>query len=447
MKPRDKKMVILRQLGQESEPIGLPELMDRLQGDFKERSVRRWLDQFVDEGLVEKSGQRRGTKYCVVQRSVRRKEVVNSCFGSDSLEAIRYVKKPVFERTPTAYEDSWLDAYQPNKTFYFKESTRKQLHEAGFRAAENDPAGTYARQIYNRLLIDLSYNSSRLEGNTYSQLDTERLILKGTGVEGKLDEEKVMILNHKEAIRYLVENADRLTVSEQTILTLHYLLSDGLVDAEYAGKVRDHWVRISGSSYIPFDSREKLQEKLKKIVEVAVQIQDPFEQSLFLLVHVSYLQAFIDVNKRIARLAANIPLVIGNLVPLSFNDIERQDYISAIVAVYELQDVGPIADLFAFSYMRTCAAYDATVKAIGFDEVRVRFRAERRAILRELIVQQISGDALNLYIETESHKKIPVEHQDSFVEDVKEDIEQMDQSRISGLGITAEQLQQWLSLL
>lgn len=115
-----------------------------------------------------------------------------------------------------------------------------------------DPAGTHAHQIFNRLLIDLSYNSSRLEGNTYSLLDTQRLVLEGSSAEGKLDEEKIMILNHKEAIRYLVDNAHRLDVDEQTICTLHYLLSDGLVEARYAGKVRDHGVRIGGSTYVPF---------------------------------------------------------------------------------------------------------------------------------------------------------------------------------------------------
>lgn len=91
------------------------------------------------------------------------------------------------------------------------------------------PAGTYAHQLYNRLLIDLSYNSSRLEGNTYSLLDAPRLLLEGKSAEGKLDEEKIMILNHKEAIAHLLRNAGRIHIDTNEICTLHYLLSDGLV--------------------------------------------------------------------------------------------------------------------------------------------------------------------------------------------------------------------------
>jgi len=98
------------------------------------------------------------------------------------------------------------------------------------------------------------------------------------------------------------------------------------------------------------------------------------------------LQAFIDVNKRTARLAANIPLIKGNLVPLAFSDVRVDDYMLAMIAIYELQDVRPLVDLYVYSYMRTCAAYDSTVKAMGFDEVRVRYRQQRREVAREVIL-------------------------------------------------------------
>ena len=446
MKPRDRKLAILRQLSQMSEPVSLPDLIDTLQDDFKERSVRRWLNQFVEEGLVKRTGRKRGTKYQVVQSQGQHNHAVSSCFSSESLEAIRRVQRPLYERKPKAYAEEWLDSYQPNKTFLFNEFIRNQLYEAGVRETNNDPAGTYARQIFNRLLIDLSFNSSRLEGNTYSKLDTERLILKGTSPDGKLDQEKVMILNHKEAIRYLVENAPRLAVNEPTIFTLHYLLADGLVESEYAGRVRDHWVRISGSTYIPFEDSRRLKFQLEKVIAKAAQIKDPFEQSLFLLVHLSYLQAFTDVNKRTARLAANIPLIVGNLVPLSFNDIEKDDYIAAIVAVYELQDVRPIADLYIFSYIRTCAAYDSTVKALGFDEVRVRYRQERREVIREIILKKLAGKQLEDFARSEALKKVPDKARESFLEDIFEDLRQIDESRLVGLGVTSDQLNEWLQL-
>ena len=321
--------------------------------------------------------------------------------------------------------------------------SQMELEKVGRRSKQTDSAGTYAHQIFNRLLVDLSYNSSRLEGNTYSILETERLLLEGSSAEGKLDEEKIMILNHREAIRYIVDNASKLTVSEETICTLHYFLSDGLVQARYAGKMRDHGVRIGGSTYIPFEDKKQLHIRFHRLLQKAALIENPYEQSLFLLIHLTYLQAFSDVNKRTARLSANIPLIKSNFVPLSFNDVEREDYTSAVLAIYEFQEIGPLLDLYLFSYRRTCFMYDSTVKALGFDEVRVRYRQERRALIRHIIVNQLSGRVMQEYISAQSRQFIKPEDQTLFCEDILEDLKEIDLSRIAGLGITPEQMNMW----
>lgn len=439
-------MSVLHQLSQEAEPVGLPDLIKKLGEGFVERSVRRWLADMVTEGLVEKLGHKRGTRYRVIHRTNRGVGLTTSCFSAESLKMLEKVRRPLYERSPVAYADDWLEAYQPNTTFYIPLNFRMQLQKAGTRLSREDPAGTYAHQIFNRLLIDLSYNSSRLEGNSYSLLDTQRLVLEGKGAEGKLDEEKIMILNHKEAIRYLVDKAPRLEVTEETIYTLHYLLSEGLVEAPYAGKVRDHGVRIGGSTYLPFEEKKLLQKQLKKIVDKAVLIENPFELSLFLLIHISYLQAFADVNKRTARLCANIPLIKSNLVPLSFNDVDREDYISSVIAIYEYQNMHPLLDLYVFSYMRTCAMYDSTVKAIGFDEIRVRYREQRRALIREIILNHLTGELMMEHIYAEMTSLIKEEDRDSFLEDVLEDLKEIDQSYIAGLGITRDELNAWLAI-
>lgn len=231
------------------------------------------------------------------------------------MQAIKKIKKPLFDRKPIAYNDQWFESYKPNSSYYLSEDLQEQLLLSGKRTSEQDPSGTYAHQIFNRLIIDLSYNSSRLEGNTYSLLDTEKLLIHGDIAEGKLDKEKVMILNHKEVIRYLVDNISKIEVTQNVICTLHHLLSDGLVEPFEAGKVRKNHVRIGGSTYIPFENSQILELQLKKIAMKAEEIKNPFEKSVFLLIHISYLQAFVDVNKRTARLAANIPLIRSNLVP------------------------------------------------------------------------------------------------------------------------------------
>lgn len=451
MRLRDRKLQILHQLSLQSEPIGLLELVGKLQTSHDIRTVRRWLNSLIEEGLVSKIGSTKNTKYLVVKKKNNTPEKdntlssVSSCFSSESLKAIEQIKRPIYERYPVAYNDDWLDSYIPNNTFYLSKKNREQLLQMGQRANDQDPAGTYAHHIYNRLLIDLSYNSSRLEGNTYSLLDTERLLLFGDSPSDKLDEEKIMILNHKEAIHYLVENAAQITVSKETIFTLHYLLADGLLEPKYAGKVRDHPVRVGGSVYMPYEESKKIQHQIELISEKAAKIENPFEQSFFLLIHISYIQAFADVNKRTARLCANIPLITQNLVPLSFNDLAREDYTSAMIAIYELQDVRPMVDLYVFSYLRTCAAYDSTLKSIGYDAIRVRYRSQRRGIIREIILGNLVGSALNAHLQTRVEKEIPQKAQKDFLQDILEDLDQMDASRIAGLGITLDQLSSWLA--
>lgn len=441
MKVNAKKMAVLDCLRAQKDPVSLSNLLLLLGDAYNSRTVRRWLSEFAETGHVEKIGKKKATRYYAV--GVRTQEE-GFDFTKASQASIQYVRQPLFQRKPIAYRSSWLEDYQPNVSAYFNEKMKKTLHQAGQRAKTKEPAGTYARHIYNRLLIDLSYHSSRLEGNTYSLIETERLLLEGESAPGKLDEEKVMILNHKEAIRHLVDNADKMTIDETSIYTLHYLLSDGLVASQYAGAVRDHGVRIGGSTYVPSEDPIYLKNQLKLICQKASLINDPYEQSIFLLIHLSYLQAFHDINKRTARLSANIPLVKNNLVPLSFNDLKKEDYASAILAIYECNDPLPLIELYLFSYSRTCQLYDVTFESLGFDAIRIRYREERRNIVRYIIENQIVSDALDVYIHTQATALLPEEQQSDFIEDIYEDLTEIGPHRIAGLGVSLQQLNAWL---
>lgn len=447
MRSAEKKHHVLEHLQKETDPIALKELLEKLGESYSERSVRRWLAEMIQEGDVEKFGSKRSAKYLATHSVSKKTNAQSSCFSLESLKVIEKVRTPIYQREPVTYSDSWVAKYKPNITFYIPAAIRKELHTAGVRSKKEDPAGTYAHQIFNRLLIDLSYNSSRLEGNTYSLLDTKRLVLEGTSVEGKLSDEKTMILNHKEAIRYLVDNAPKLTIKEETICTLHFLLADSLLDASQCGKLREHSVRVGGSTYIPFEEKSQLEIRFDRMIKKAKLIHDPYEQSLFLLIHLSYLQGFADVNKRTARLACNIPLIKNNLVPLSFNDIEKEDYTSAMIAVYELNNTLPLLDLYLFSYLRTCSLYNSTVETLGFDEVRVRYRAQRRALCRQIILEKLTGNPMQDLIKEKSSQIVNKEEERKlFLEDLLEDLREMDASRIAGLGITQEELNQWIKL-
>ncbi|WP_284455585.1 Fic family protein [Alloalcanivorax xenomutans] len=437
---------ILDVLWKLSAPASLPEILEHLPEGFAERSTRRWLSQLVEQGLVVKSGQKRGTRYRLAESTaaeIREPEPpVFFSFSDGARQTLERVRRPLLDRRPVSYNGDWLEEYKPNHSRYFSQADIDILTDKGRRTDTPEPAGTYARRVYNRLLIDLSYHSSRLEGNTYSLIETQRLLLEGTGATGKLDEEAVMILNHKEAIRYLVERAGHMEPSYEEICTLHYLLSDGLVPPPHSGKIRDHGVRVGASSYIPLDNPTTLERRLRGITAKAMAIQEPYEQSLFLLLHVAYLQAFTDVNKRTSRLAANIPLITRNRVPLSFNAIEKDDYASAMLAVYELNDPRPLIELYRASYLRGCQEYDATAEALGVDTIRVRYRAQRRDVLRQIILERLSGAALTTRLK-EAARAVPENDRNAYFEDLEEDIRELSPQRLAGLGVTREDYQRW----
>lgn len=436
MSKNTKKMAVLEMLQKHNAFIQLPDLLTQLGSDFAQRSVRRWLDEWVAEQKVEKTGQKRATQY----RAIAEEKM---SFGANAYAAVAQVKKPLMQRRPVSYNTHWIDNYQPNHTFYLTQEQRNTLKTVGKPESNAIVAGTYARKIYDHLLIDLSYNSSRLEGNTYTLGETEKLIMEGIEGIGKLDVEKVMILNHKDAIRYLVDNATHLIINNETVCTIHYLLSEGLVLSKYAGKMRDHSVRIGQSTYIPIDQSTRLEKQLMHICSIANNIEDPHEQSFFLLAHIAYLQAFTDVNKRTARLSANIPLIKNNLYPISFSKIDKDDYISAMLAIYELNDVSALAELYTFSSLYTAKEYDVLMHTIDFKEVHVYFRKELRALLREIILKKLTGKKMINYIARTVKKNIPVEFRTACIHSINEDLKYMGPERLVGLGVSKQDLEAW----
>ena len=193
-------------------------------------------------------------------------------------------------RVPVGYNQAFLEAYYPNETAYLPPELRDQLRKLGAPPDGDRPAGTFARDIMHRLLIDLSWASSQLEkGNTYSRLDTERLIEFGQVAEGKDVLETQMILNHKAAIELLLMEVYLVDFTPYTILSLHALLSDGLLeDSSACGRIRSRPVEIGGSVYRPITVPQRLEELFGIIFSMAREIRDPFEQAFFVMVHLPY---------------------------------------------------------------------------------------------------------------------------------------------------------------
>ena len=352
----------------------------------------------IDDGRVTRAGEKKGTRYfsLSIHQDTNKghiKDTTARVFSSRSQKTLELLNIPQHARERVSYNRDFLDSYAPNSNQYVSGRIREALFKEGKRFDQQLAAGTYARQICQRLLTDLSHNSSRLEGNTYSRLDTQRLVEEGISAEDKVQTETVMIMNHKEAILFLVENAQDIELGSLTIRNLHHLLSqDLLANPEACGNIRILEVDIGQSTYRPLGNPHVLKELFELILQKARKIKDPFEQSFFLLVHLSYLQAFEDVNKRTSRLSCNIPFIKNNLCPLSFTDVARDDYTAVLLALYEKNDVRPMLELFAWAYSRSCKQYGVISKSLGeIDAFRVQYRRQRKAIMGQIVRRDLHG--------------------------------------------------------
>jgi hypothetical protein len=365
---------------------------------------------------------------------------------SSAGEVIRHaVRASIHNRQPVGYQRAFLDDYQPNVTFYLPVETRRRLLEMGRPPDADRPAGTYARRIYSRLLIDLSWNSSRLEGNTYSLLETERLLELGEPAEGKDALEAQMILNHKAAIELLVEQADEIGFNRYTILNLHALLADNLLaDPQAAGRLRRIPVGIDGTVYHPLEVPQLIDEYFQKILDTAAAITDPFEQAFFALVHLAYLQAFEDVNKRVSRLAANIPLIRENLCPLSFVDVPERAYLDGVLGVYELNRIELLRDVFVWAYQRSSARYSAVRQSLGEpDPFRLLYRVLVAEVVATVVRAGLDKKAATAMVRQRSAEQVPSEDQARFVEVVETEIMSLHEGNIARYRLRPAEFRAW----
>lgn len=373
------------------------------------KAVQRTFKALIKKGLLNAIGDGRSRKYIKINQITSTQELSqpdqNAFKGvqlsKKSILLLDYVSQSLQNRTPVGYNQKFLSDYIPNETFYLSQAQRKHLFEIGRVEIRIRPAGTFARNILDRLLIDLSWNSSRLEGNTYSLLQTKRLIELGELASDKEASEAQMILNHKACIEYIVESSMDARITSHDICSLHALLSENLLgDSSASGRIRKIAVEIGGSTYIPIDNPHTLNDCFSQFIKKLNKINDPFEKSFFSLIHLSYLQAFEDVNKRTARLLANIPLIKENLKPLSFIDVNQTAYISALLGVYEKNDIHLIRDLYLWAYQRSSQRYSAVQQSMDEPNLlKLKYRSIIQDIIREIVVGEVKGTYVSARIE------------------------------------------------
>lgn len=352
------------------------------------------------------------------------------------------------------YNHEFLDSYIPGKTYYLSNSHREQLKAMGqsrFPKLDRDQSlkqfgGTYIRNIYQRLLVDLSWASSHLEGNTYTRLETQNLIAFGQAAPGKNLTETQMILNHKTAIEMLVENVDRIGFNSYTFYTLHAHLSYNLLpNPNDSGRLRQAPVEIWGTSYLPMAMPAQIEITFHKILKKASEIQDPYEQSFFVMVHIPYLQAFIDVNKQVSRLGSNISLIRNDLCPLSFVDVDEKGYIDGLIAIYELNRIEILRDVYVQAYERSCQKYAGIVQSMSEPEpLLFKYKDVIFSIVKTIVEQaeKPSFDLIDKILNNYSHQSM--DH-NALSQMIMEEFSFLHEGNIGRYNITPAQYYKWKS--
>jgi len=453
--PQNELDAVLRAVDQFTEGASVKDISDIMENLLPRRTLQRRLGQLVAQKKLIRKGRGRGSKYIKKERAVMEATLPALKFkthaelyipiSQEGNQIKQMVREQVQNRQPVGYNRKFINDYIPNTTFYLSFEIRQHLYEIGQSWDDHRPAGTYARQIFNRILIDLSWNSSRLEGNTYSLLETDRLLEFGEVAEGKPAKESQMILNHKAAIELLVEQAREVGFNSYTICNLHALLSDNLLaDSRACGKLRVIPVGISGTVYIPLEVPQLIQASFLKVLEKATAIENPFEQAFFVMVQLPYLQPFEDVNKRVSRLSANIPLIRENLCPLSFVDVPEQAYIDGLMGVYELNKIELLRDVFVWAYERSCTRYSAVRSSLGEpDPFRLHHRALIFNVVNNIVIGVMNKKNAVSFIKHSAVEKIELKEQKRFVEVVETELMSLHNGNIARYRLRPTEYEKW----
>lgn len=417
------------------------------------RTLQRRLGLLVERGVISREGKGPATRYLPRKDTDRpsaedrsRAESREVLPLSSEARAVReLVSAPIAHRKPVGYDRSFLDAYQPNHSFYLPVALREKLATLGRLPEASLHPGTYVRKVLNRLLIDLSWNSSRLEGNTYSLLETERLLELGKSAEGKTVEEAEMILNHKAAIELMVEQAADIGLNPYTIRNLHALLSSNLLpDPGACGRLRSMPVGITGTVFHPLEVPQIIEECFQQLLDTAEAIEDAFEQAFFMMVQIPYLQPFEDVNKRVSRLAANMPLIQRNLCPISFVDVPERDYTRGILGVYELNRVEYLRDVFAWAYERSCARYSGVCQSLGEpDPFRLRYRQLIGKTVGEIVKGIMDKKNAVAHIRMQAANAVSSEDRERFLEVVETELLGLHEGNIARYRLRPSEFSAW----
>lgn len=307
---------------------------------------------------------------------------------------IEILKKPADERSYARFNPEFL---KPKQELSLEEHARiKMLFP--------NPAGLPKRQVFN-FLVNLTFASSKLEGNTYTEIDTATLLEDSIPSATNSAEETKMILNHKHAFDLLI-HAQRL--DRDLVLQMHSRLADNcgvessvhFLEPEFLGKVRTYdEVTIGNTRYHPMvDTPGKtptVSNHLDTIIQNAVKIANPLEKAFYLFTRLPYLQAFRDCNKRTSRLAGNLPLLLAKDYPISFMGFARPDYNRSMIAFYEFGNTELFKDGFIEAYLHSAIKFHPLPPEASID-IQSMDNATLRKELRDFVIDGTPSHSVDI---------------------------------------------------
>lgn len=298
-------------------------------------TVKRILTQLLTEKFIISEGKGKGTRYFISPSY----ELLYS------IDLDSYYEKEIDERR--IKEDFNFDIFQLlDRTEILNETELSKLTDLQAKYTENISQlsdSEYKKEL-ERLAIDLSWKSSQIEGNTYSLLETERLLKDKETAAGKTKEEAIMLLNHKDTLDFIVENPDYLIpLKISKVEDIHSLLIKELAVDKNLRKRR---VGISGTNYRPLDNEFQIREALEAACELVNKKENIFEKALLILILISYIQPFMDGNKRTARIVSNAILMNYKHCPISFRTVDSIDYKKAMLLFYEQNNMSRFKEIF-----------------------------------------------------------------------------------------------------
>ena len=310
------------------------------QFEGSDATLKRQLASQIAAGNILASGQGKATRY----------SLTSVCHLTMPIDIDTYFLHDQDERQIQSTFNFELLADMLPSLSLFTDEEMQQLDslQAQFQMNMSELSLTTYRKEMERLGVDLSWKSSQIEGNTYSLLETERLLRESKTASGKTQEEAVMLLNHKHTLRFLLDNKDYLKeLSIRRIEDIQSLLVEGL-DTEKG--LRHRRVGITGTNYRPLDNEFQIREALESTCSIINQRQNVFEKALLALLLISYIQPFTDGNKRTSRLVCNGILMANNYCPISFRTVDSIDYKKAMLIFYEQNNIVPFKEIFISQY-------------------------------------------------------------------------------------------------